>query len=351
MIVIPNDTKQIALATDMLPAMEEEFTKFFMVSTDTCTINNKSHIIVGCHITSNHTIREIKFDTTTNNKFIDWLKKEKIFVDSDSLGINKTVTIGYLLKLHNRLTNRTTLKEYLEEELNDVHIDPDLAVKLDPELKETQLAAMSNGDIFVPAPPPFEIYQMEISYGRDKERGKTEVLGIKCSGAKARLLKEFFSQMAPPVEMEIRTGMFVPTGVAHIIGPEAYANLLCMNNSFLQSITMIPVGDFQHETLEIPFSIDQHTDIEQTNLSQVILSQVWCINFERTITKNKILILTTKVQLPTARKWIDMMLPDIYEQHISDKIDVTTLKQLKPRCLDKLIKTVAVETYAAKLKH
>jgi len=61
---------------------------------------------------------------------------------------------------------------------------------------------MSNGDLFIPEPPPFEIYQTEISYGRDKARVKTDVLGIKCSVGQAHLLKEFFSQIANPMAME-----------------------------------------------------------------------------------------------------------------------------------------------------
>jgi len=139
---------------------------------------------------------EIKFDSMTTVKFMDWLKKEKIYIDMDLLGMKKTVTIGYLLKLHMQLTNHTTLKSLLINELCNVVVDPQLAINLDPALKEQQLSTMSNGDIFVLDPPPFEIYQTEIMYGHDKERVRMDVLGIKCLVNKARLLKEFFSQMA-----------------------------------------------------------------------------------------------------------------------------------------------------------
>jgi len=49
-----------------------------------------------------------------------------------------------------------------------VALDPDLAVKLDPSLKEYQVVAMTNGNTFVLDPPLFEIYQMVISYGCEK---------------------------------------------------------------------------------------------------------------------------------------------------------------------------------------
>jgi len=119
MIVIPNDSKQIALSSNAIPATETEFTKFFTVDTDTRTKGNKSQIIIGCYITSDRTLKEIKFDSTHMTKFMDWLKKEKIFAEVDLLGVKKTVTIGYLMKLHTRLTNCSTLKELLLNELNN----------------------------------------------------------------------------------------------------------------------------------------------------------------------------------------------------------------------------------------
>jgi len=76
----------------------------------------------------------------------------------------------------------------------------------------------------------------------------------------------------------------------------------------------------------------------------------WCHSVERTKTPNKILILTTQTQLATARQWIDNTLPTLYLQHIDDKLDVTTLRHLIPRRLDKPILTAASTAYADKLK-
>jgi len=153
-ILNDKDDQQLQLNIEAIPTSEAEFTKYFMVTQDTRPAHAKPHIIVGCRLMSDRTVRDIKFDTTTQNKFIDWLAKEKIFLESDSLGISKTSMVGYLLKLHTRITNRTTLKELLLDELNDICIDADLAVELDPTLKDKQVEAMSNGDIFLPTPPP-----------------------------------------------------------------------------------------------------------------------------------------------------------------------------------------------------
>jgi len=72
---------------------------------------------------------------------------------------------------------------------------------------------------------------------------------------------------------------------------------------------------------------------------------------EHTTTPNKILLMTTKGQLPSAHEWANTTLPKLYNQHNMDKIDVMTLQHLTPQCLDKMIITSASETYADKLKH
>jgi len=145
-------------------------------------------------------------------------------------------------------------------------------------------------------------------------------------------------------------GLFILTGAVHLIGVEAYTKLIRDHNSFLDSITTVPVGDFQQETLNIPFSTDSDNDIAQTNLYESILEQPWCISVERTNTPNKVLVMTMKGQLATACAWVDIKLPELYNQHVAGKLDVTTMKNLIPRRLDKPILTTAGMTYADKLK-
>jgi len=70
----------------------------------------------------------IKIDYTKPNKFIDWLSKEKVYVESNSFGIMKTATIGYLTKLHPHLTDCTTLKPLFLD--GQYFLGPTLACKL-----------------------------------------------------------------------------------------------------------------------------------------------------------------------------------------------------------------------------
>jgi len=277
-IVVTRQTKteQIDLAKTPIPTTETEFKKYFGVTADARTGMHKQHLIIGCNILSKQTFCDIKFDKN-KPQLLEWMKREKIFVESDHLGITKTTTIGYLMQLHPDFMNRTTLRALLRTALEE----------LDPSLKPLQQQAKTNGDLFVPEIPQFEVYKTRISHNREKQAVKTDIIAIKCAHAQAKLLKEFYSQLASPVIYEKQIGVFVPIGAAHTIGSANYVKLLSDNNAFLQSVVTIPVGDFSHDTLDIPFSMDDNTDINQTTLTDVIMEQEWCLNMEknRSITK------------------------------------------------------------------
>jgi len=90
----PCNDKQIVLATASLPSGETEFNKFFKVSTTHNKKHNKTHVFIGCNVLSNRTLSQIKF-CSTDSHLLDWLKKEHVFVELDSLGIEHPITVGY----------------------------------------------------------------------------------------------------------------------------------------------------------------------------------------------------------------------------------------------------------------
>jgi len=139
-------------------------------------------------------------------------------------------------------------------------------------------------------------------------------------------------------------------GAVHLLGATNYAKLIRDNNAFIHSMVMIPLGNFQHETLDILFSLDLLMDINKTTLLELIAEQTWCLSIEKTMTINKVLITMTKAQLDMARKWIDSTLPTIYSQFIADKIDVMTLRHFAPWHLNNPILTVASTMYMDQLK-
>jgi len=133
----------IVLSTDPFPTNKSKFKKFFAISTDTCVTANKQHIIIGCQLLSEWMLKEINFDKT-KLQLLEWLAKNKIFIELDFLGVHKTTTVGYIMKLHPQLMNHTTLKALIQQAFNDIQISPDLAADLDPSLKDANDHAKNN---------------------------------------------------------------------------------------------------------------------------------------------------------------------------------------------------------------
>jgi len=68
------------------------------------------------------------------NSWTGW-KREKIYIESDAFGVTKMTMVGYLTKIHQHLANQISINQLLQMTLKDVTLDADLAVKLDPMLK------------------------------------------------------------------------------------------------------------------------------------------------------------------------------------------------------------------------
>jgi len=191
---------------------------------------------------------------------------------------------------------------------------------------------MSNGNVLIIQPPQFEIYQTRISCSHDKEKFplmslESSVLSIKDASWRKSSINLVFRWKSTWL------GTFVSTGTVHLIGLKAYTKLLRNHNHFLHTVTTVPLGGFQHTMLEIPFSMDASTNIDQTNLTEIIMSQPWCLSIEHSTTMNKVILLTTIATLSTTQTWVNDTLLALYKQHILDKLNVTRLTQIYPVAL------------------
>jgi len=122
-----------------------------------------------------------------------------------------------------------------------VDINVDTAIDLALHLKPEQLDAMSNGDDFIPILLDFEIYCMHLSHGHEPSQVSTDVLGIKCALKDAKLLGEFMMCLASITNTN-QDGVFLPKGVAYLLGLDMYANVLKANELFLTTVATIPVN-------------------------------------------------------------------------------------------------------------
>jgi len=93
-LVNPTTKDQLILATTQIPRNKTEFKKLFTILMD-LHAGNQQRIVVRCHLRSERTINEIKFDKN-KPQFLEWLTNQNIFMESNTLGVDKTVTIGYL---------------------------------------------------------------------------------------------------------------------------------------------------------------------------------------------------------------------------------------------------------------
>jgi len=244
------------------------------------------------------------------------------------------------------ITHLANLQEYLVNQLMLIDIDMDTAIELTLHLKKVQLEAMSNGDNFVPNIPPFELYKMRLTHGHKPSQISTEVISIKGAPKDAKLLGKFFTRLASEVTNDTRDGVFLPTGAAHLLGPATYTQVLQENNIFLTNVVTVPVN-LEHAAWFAVIDPDNHSDNAPISLHDHLLQKTWFLHLE-SVNRHKCLIVTTKSNLPKARKWIDDNLEQLICKSIPQGIDPPT--SLLPRRLDKPVYTTTSQTYADMLK-
>ncbi len=340
-----NNDKQIVLASESLPTGEKAFKQFFTVLTPRAERQNTMHVCIGCHVLSNRTLGNIKFHSK-ENQLLTWLKKNKVFIESDSLGTERPVTVGYFTHLDPTILHLPHFHEHLINQLMLIEIDTDTAIKLSPHLKQVQLDAMSNGDDFVPILPPFEVYKTRLTHGCDPSKITTEVVGVKGAPRDAKLLGEFFMRLASEANNNARDGVFLPKGAVHLLGPATYAQVLKENNFFLNNVATIPVN-LEHAAWYAIINPDNQSDNEPVTLYEHLLRQPWFLRVE-SVSRSKCLIVTTKSNLPAARTWVDDNLVPIIRKAIPQGVDL--LPSQLPRRLDKPVYTTTCRTYADILK-
>ncbi len=341
----PRNDKQIVLASASLPSGETEFKKFFKVSTTRNEKQSTTHVCIGCNVLSNHTLSHIKF-RSTDNHLLGWLKKEKVFVESDSLGIERPVTVGYFTKIAPDIANLANFREHLVNQLMLTDIEATTAIELAPHLKDAQLDAMTNGDDYIPILPNFEVYRTRLSHGRTPTQVSTDVIGIKCEPRDAKLLGEFFARMASETNNDNRDGIYIPKGAAYLLGPKMYEQVLQENNFFLTTVATIPVN-LEYEAWFAIIDPHNNNGTDPISLHEHLLRKPWFLRIELA-GKNKCLVVTTRPNLPEARSWIDDNLEKLVQKSLPVGSDPPA--SLLPRRLNKPVYSATSQTYADILK-
>jgi len=338
-----DNEKQIVLAKDSLPIGEKAFKQYFKVSAARSERQNSSHVCIGCQLLSNRSLSSIKFKSKDGN-LLAWLKQQRIFIESDGLGLDRPMTIGYFTKIATDLTHLANSRDHRANQLMLVEIDVDTVVALAPHLKEAQLEAMSNGDEYDTL-PEFEVYRTHLTHGRAPSQVKTDVIGVKCAHRDAKLLNEFLTRMATTITNQ-RDGVFVPKGAVHMLGPQTYEQVLKDHNFFLTTVATVPVN-LEYRAWFAIIDPNNASETDPTTLYDHLIRKTWFLRIEE-VERRKCLIVTTKPNLPEARAWLDTNLEPLIRKSIPDGIDPPA-SQL-PRRLDKPVYSASSLSYADVLK-
>jgi len=126
-----SNNKQIILELASLLNGEAKFKKFFKVLTSRNNQQHQTHVCIRCNMLSNQLLSNIKFNSPDSNLLV-WLKKECICLESDSLGVDKLVTVGCFVKIAPELTHLANFHDHLANQLMMIDINTNTAVKLAP---------------------------------------------------------------------------------------------------------------------------------------------------------------------------------------------------------------------------
>ncbi len=343
-------TKSYYPNNDKFPEDEKKFKEFFLIHP--LTRKHPTQVTVGCIIRSAKTIPEIKKTSDAKSPILLWLKDNKVFIAADTIGHHVTRTIGNLLHIHPRITHRDSLRCTLLDAMQSVKITADEVIAMTPDAADHYKLAMDSGDDTQTFVPPFEVFPTRISTGLKNDKIYTDTVGIACASQHAKLLGELAARLFKSPPRYLSHMKFVPSGIHNIVGDATYRNMITDNNKFLTSGASIPLEGIDEAALDTTMSltIGKNKNKEDITLRELLLRTAWCTQVEKTETAGKIIVVTTKGQLQTARRWLDDSIPKLFNTHLPKNPIYKPFQQTLPTRTDRIHTTDAMTTYADALK-
>jgi len=109
---------------------------------------------------------------------LKWLQENRVFIAVDSIGHHATRTVGNILNIHPRITNRAALRETIFDALQTISITKEEVLALAPDAAAHYKHAMDSGDEVMTFVPPFEVFPTKLSHGPNTNRVITEAVRI-----------------------------------------------------------------------------------------------------------------------------------------------------------------------------
>jgi len=153
-------TTSYYLINDKFPEDEAKFKEFFLIHPP--TRKQPQVVTVGCIIRSTKTITEMKKTTDAKTSILSWLKENKVFIATNTIGHHVTRMISNLIHIHPRVMHQDSLHNTISNVLQAVKITADEAKAMAPDASDHYRLAMDSGDNTQAFVPPFEVSLPEL---------------------------------------------------------------------------------------------------------------------------------------------------------------------------------------------
>ena len=185
-------------SSDAIPSDEVKFKQYFSVF----EVEYKQ-TVVAFQMGSTKSVKDIKF----NLAVMEWLHKECIYIEADSISMNKMKVVGWFTKVYTHLVHHETMYDKIVGSLGQVSMTSDEILKLDASQQGNIQAAIESSDDFQLAIPKLELLPTKIGSGSGKSCVVTDVIGVKCAATNYPCLHEMLAQAA---NLELFHYQFVP---------------------------------------------------------------------------------------------------------------------------------------------
>jgi len=211
---------------------------------------------------------------------------------------------------------------------------------------------MDSGDDTQTFVPPFEVFPTKITTGIKTDKTYTETIGIACTTHHSKLLGELAARLFKVPPRYLSHMKYIPSGIHTVIGDDTYRLMITDNNKFLTTGASIQIKGIDETTLGtiMTLTVGKNKTKEDITLCELFLRTSWCTQVEKTETPGKIIVITTKGQLQTARCWLDDSIPKLFHTHLPKNPNFKPFQKALPTRMDRIQTTDAMTTYADALK-
>ena len=254
-------------------------------------------------------VKDIKFYPAV----LEWLHKEHIYIDTDSIGMHKMAVVGWFTHVHTHIIHGKTVHEKILESLSQVSITNEV-LKLDASQHGNLQAANECGDEFQPTIPTFELFLTKIGSGSGKTCVVTDVIGVKCAVENFPLLCELFAQAANSEQFHYQ---FVPPCLSAEVSKETLSALIHAQNKYLNDVIGISVHGLSLEHLSSSVKCHAFADGEPEQYeyhwaADILYNEHWCEGIKLTNMEDKFIILTTKSCHAEVLQFLDKGLQEMW---------------------------------------